>query len=840
MNTGTIIEETVTPETNRQETAMTEETMKINATENGGATTKTHGKTAGLPGVRDGSGERAAPANDGRVDPADDVRADPADGVRVDLSLAGMTCNACARRIERRLSNAPGVRSANVNFATARATVEYDRRATGAAQLIETVKEIGYGASDAAEAGAAEREQEAERAEQVTLRRRFLVATVLSAPVLLVAMSHGRVALFNVSWINWAQLALTLPVICYSGWPFYQSAWIALRHRAADMNTLIATGTGAAFIYSLVVTIAPQLVADTAHDAATMAGMGDGGSVHVAPVYYEAASVIIALILLGRLLEARARGKTSEAIKRLMGLQPPTARVVRADGREVDLPVEAVGVGDTIIVRPGERIPVDGVVTEGASAVNEAMLTGESMPVEKTAGAEVIGATINGTGSFRFRATKVGRDTVLQQIVRMVEQAQGGRAPIARLADTVSGYFTPIVICIAIAAFVIWFIAAPVESRLSYALVSFVSVLIIACPCALGLATPTAVMVGTGRGAEHGILVKGGEALETAHRLTTIVLDKTGTITRGQPAVTDVLPVEGFDADELLRLAAAAERGSEHPLGEALVRRAAELELARGLARAEVGKFNALAGHGVEAEVEGRQVLLGNLKLMSERGIELNDLRERGAMLAAAGKTAMYVAVEGAAAGIIAVADETKAGSKEAIGALKRLGLEVVMITGDNRQTAEAVAREVGIERVLAEVLPEGKAAEVRKLQREGLRVAMVGDGINDAPALAQADIGIAIGTGADVAIEASDITLIRGDLGGVVTAIALSRQTIKVIRQNLFWAFIYNTLGIPLAAGALYPFTGWLLSPVVASAAMALSSVSVVANSLRLKRFRL
>jgi Cu+-exporting ATPase len=458
------------------------------------------------------------------------------------------------------------------------------------------------------------------------------------------------------------------------------------------------------------------------------------------------------------------------------------------------------------------------------------------MPVEKTVGAEVIGATVNGTGSFRFRATRVGRDTALQQIVRMVEGAQGQRAPIARLADVISGYFTPVVICIAIAAFVVWFIVAPPESRVSYALVSFVSVLIIACPCALGLATPTAVMVGTGRGAEHGILVKGGEALETAHQLTTIVFDKTGTITKGEPAVTDVLTVDGYSEDELLRLAAGAERGSEHPIGEAIVRHAGE----RGLAKADVGKFNALAGHGVEAEVEGRHVLLGNLHLMTERGTEVKDLRERAAVLSMEGKTAVYVAIDGVAAGVVAVADKTKAESKEAIGALQALGLEVVMLTGDNPQTAEAVAREVGIKRVLAEVLPEGKAAEVKKLQAAGARVAMVGDGINDAPALAQADIGIAFGTGTDVAIEASDITLIRGDLRGVVTAIALSRQTIKVIRQNLFWAFLYNTLGIPLAAGVLYPFTGWLLSPVIASAAMALSSVSVVTNSLRLKRFRL
>jgi Cu+-exporting ATPase len=868
MNTGTFTQETTTEEATTQDTTMegtpkTSATSNVSATNSDSATPKARGKFADPPDARNANtarvdlasdrradlvrDERVESVRDGRVDLGSgervdlgsDERVDVVSGERVDLSLAGMTCNACARRIERRLSNAEGVRSANVNFATARATVEYDPRATGAAQLIETVKEIGYGASDAGEAGAAEKEQEAARAEEQTLRRRFLVAAVLSAPVLLVAMSHGRIPLFNVSWINWAQLVLTLPVICYSGWPFYQGAWTALRHRAADMNTLIATGTGAAFIYSLVVTIAPQLIAGTAaQDAAMMAGMNHGGAnMPVVPVYYEAASVIIALLLLGRLLEARARGKTSDAIKRLMGLQPRTARVVREDGNEIDLPLEAVGVGDTIVVRPGERVPVDGVVLEGASAVNESMLTGESMPVEKSAGAEVIGATINGTGSFRFRATKVGRDTVLQQIVRMVEQAQGQRAPIARLADVVSGYFTPIVICIAITAFVVWFIAAPVESRLGYALVSFVSVLIIACPCALGLATPTAVMVGTGRGAEHGILVKGGEALETAHRLTTIVLDKTGTITRGQPALTDVSVVAGFNEDELLRLAAAAERGSEHPLGEAIVRRATEL----GIAQAKVAKFNALAGHGVEAEVEGRRVLLGNIKLMSERGVTaLGDLQERAAALTAAGKTVVYVAVEGAAAGIVAVADETKAESKEAISALQRLGLEVVMLTGDNRQTAEAVAREVGIRRVLAEVLPEGKAAEVRKLQSEGKRVAMVGDGINDAPALAAADIGIAIGTGTDVAIEASDITLIRGDLRGVVTAIALSRQTIKVIKQNLFWAFIYNTLGIPLAAGAFYPFTGWLLSPVVASAAMALSSVSVVANSLRLKRFHL
>jgi len=587
--------------------------------------------------------------------------------------------------------------------------------------------------------------------------------------------------------------------------------------------------------------------------------MSMNGALPMTPVYFEAAAVIIALILLGRLLEAGAKGRTSEAIRKLMGLQARTARVVRADGRHEDVPVEEVAPGDVILVRPGEKVPTDGRIVEGSSTLDESMLTGESAPVVKGPGDEVVGATVNGAGAFQFRATRVGRDTVLQQIVRLVEDAQGSRAPVARLADTVSGFFTPAVIIVAVVAFVVWFVAAPVETRLAEALVRFVSVLIIACPCALGLATPTAVMVGTGRGAEAGVLIKGGEALETAHKVRTVVLDKTGTITAGKPGVTDIIAADEFGAgerhgfekeearaavedvrrgaveDELLRLAASVERGSEHPLGSAVVRRAEE----QGLRLAGAENFRALAGRGVEAEVEGRRVLVGSSRLMTERGVEVGGLGARAEALAAEAKTPVFVAVDGRAAGLVAVADPVKAESKDAIAALKKLGLEVVMMTGDDRRTAEAVARAVGVERVLAEVLPEGKAAEVKKLQAEGKRVAMVGDGINDAPALAQADVGIAVGTGADVAIEASDITLVGGSLGGVVTAVMLSRRTMRVIKQNLFWAFVYNTLGIPLAAGALYPLTGWLLSPVFASAAMALSSVSVVANSLRLKKFR-
>jgi Cu+-exporting ATPase len=803
--------------------------------------------------------------------------------------------------VEQSLTKATGVRRAGVNFATSKATVEYDPKTTGVRRLMDVVKDVGYGTAGTARAdfivddsarpsgssrpleehlnalrgvveatfnlgtmevrveylpGAidvrevrkaiesfgyrvaespadnttvnAEAEDQAARgAEYRDLRFKFWLATVLSIPVLVIAMSHGRIGFLNFAWVNWLQLVLTTPVVLYCGAQFYRGAWAAFRHRAADMNTLIAIGTGTAYLYSIAATVAPSVFVRASGEHG---GHGQG----MVPVYYEAASVIIALILLGRMLESRAKGRTGEAIRRLMGLQAKTARVVR-DGQERDIPVEEVVPGDLVVVRPGEKIPVDGVVKDGASTVDESMLTGESLPVEKKVGVEVFGATLNKTGSFRFEATKVGRDTALQQIVRLVQDAQGSKAPIARLADVISGIFTPIVICIAIAAFAVWYIAAPVDTRLTMALLTFVSVLIIACPCALGLATPTAIMVGTGKGAENGVLIKGGEALETAHKLNAIVLDKTGTITKGAPALTDLLPGEGVSDEELLRLVASAERGSEHPLGEAIVR-AAE---ARNLPLATATDFNAISGHGIEATVEGRKLLLGNAKLMRDRGVTVGAFEEQASSLAERGKTPMFAAADGRFLGVVAVADTIKPESKAAIAALKRLGLEVVMLTGDNRRTAEAVAREVGIERVFAEVLPEGKVDRIKALQEEKKLVGMVGDGINDAPALAQADVGMAIGTGTDVAMEASDVTLIRGDLRGVVVALALSKATIRTIRQNLFWAFIYNVLGIPVAAGLLYPFTGWLLSPVIASLAMSFSSVSVVANSLRLKSFR-
>ena len=672
------------------------------------------------------------------------------------------------------------------------------------------------GAAAAAEsADAEERERSAEIAD---LNRRVIFGAVLTAPVLFAVMF---VEFFGVKWMpdllmnHWVQLALITPVMLYTGWPIHRTGWLALAHRTADMNSLITLGTIAAYGYSLVVTFFPgALPAD------------------VQSVYFEAVGVIVTLILLGRLLETKAKAGTGEAIRTLIGLQPRTARVVR-DGVESEVAIEDVALGDVVVVRPGEKLPVDGEVVEGRSPVDESMVTGEPMPVTKTPGATVIGATINQTGSFKYVATRVGADTMLAQIIKLVRQAQGSKAPIQRLADKVSGYFVPVVIALAIWTFVVWSLAGP-PPALVFALVAAVSVLVIACPCALGLATPLSITVGTGKGATAGILIRSAEALETAHKLDTVVLDKTGTITKGAPALTDVLPADGFDADEVLALVAAVELSSEHPLATAIVAGARE----RKLPLAQATAFDSITGQGVRALVGGREVLVGNRRLLAGAGIDPDRLEADSGRLAADGKTPMLVAVDGRPAAVVGVADTLKDGSAAAVAALQIRGIDVVMMTGDNRVTAAAIARQVGIRRVLAEVMPEHKAAEIRRLQAEGRVVGMVGDGINDAPALAQADVGSAIGTGTDVAIESSDITLISGALSGLVTAIDLSRATMRNIRQNLVFAFLYNGIGIPIAAGALYPAFGLRLSPMIAAGAMALSSLSVVANANRLRGF--
>jgi P-type Cu+ transporter len=743
------------------------------------------------------------------------------------FSVSGMTCASCVGRVEKALEKVPGVLETSVNLANERVTVEYLAGEVEPSDLEMAIEGAGYGVvreEDSSVEDSLEREYR-------TLKSDFLLAAALTALILLGSLPHmlGLMLPIPMEWLNVALLLLATPVQFWAGWRFYRGAWGALKHWQANMNTLVVIGTSAAYIYSVVATLAPGLFA---------AGTAD--------VYFDTSALIITLILLGRLLEARAKGRTNEAIKKLARLQARTARVVRGN-EEIDVPVEDVEIGDVLVVRPGEKIPVDGLVLSGVSAVDESMITGESIPVTKREGDEVIGATMNASGSFRFEATKVGEDTTLQQIMRMVEDAQGSKAPIQRLADRISAVFVPVVIGVAAVTFLVWLLLGP-EPALTFALLNTVAVLIIACPCAMGLATPTSIMVGTGKGAESGILIKGGEALEGAHKLDTVVLDKTGTLTRGEPELTDVVVEDGIREEELVRLAASAERASEHPLGEAIVRGVKD----RGLPLAEVDAFEAILGGGIRARVEGRGVLVGSRRFLSESGVSEDGLLSKGEELAREGKTPVFVAVDGEAAGLVAVADVVRDESQEAVEQLHSLGLEVAMITGDNRRTAEAIARELGIDRTLCEVRPEDKAAEVKRLQTEGQRVGMVGDGINDAPALAQADVGIAIGTGTDVAMEAADLTLISGDVRGVARAIELSKATVRNIKQNLFWAFAYNVALIPVAAGILYPLFSdggvpgilspvlgeyGFLNPVLAAAAMALSSVTVLSNALRLRR---
>ena len=762
-----------------------------------------------------------------QVDVAKIVRAVKSAGYQVGaqtrIGIENLRCASCTQLIENELKATPGVLNASVNVATQEATVEYLPPKTTMAQLYSAIETWGYKPRPAESEASVDTQEEAHAREYHRLMNKFWFATAVSLPVLLTAYYQFVPFLRDLSMDTlrglWGATALlTLPVMSWSGSDFFTGAWAAFKHRSANMNTLIALGTGAAWLYSTFAILFPAIFPEGTSEP-----------------FYDVVSVVIALVVLGQALELRAKGQSSEAIKKLLGLQAKTARVIR-DGREMDLPLEEVLVGDVIQVRPGEKVPVDGLIVEGSSSVDESMLTGESLPVSKKQGDEVIGATINKTGAFRFRATKVGKDTALAQIVKMVQDAQNSKAPIARLADTISGYFVPIVMILAVWTFVVWFVIGP-QPSLVYALVTSVTVLIIACPCALGLATPMSLMVGIGKGAEHGILIRSGEALQTARALNTVVLDKTGTITKGKPELTDTILSSQWtsSAAELLRLAASVETVSEHPLAEAIV----EGAKSQKIDLASPQNFEAIPGHGVIAQVDGRTVILGNLKMMKLENIALGDLESTAAQLADDGKTPMYVAIDNRAAGVVAVADTVKEDSAEAIKALQALGIEVVMITGDNRRTAEAIARNVGITRVLAEVLPEDKANNVHQLQREGKKVAMVGDGINDAPALAQADVGLAIGTGTDVAIEASDITLIKGSLKGVVTAIEVSRATMKNIYQNLVGAFIYNVLGIPVAMGLLFPFFGLLLSPLIAGAAMAFSSVTVVGNANRLRGFK-
>lgn len=747
------------------------------------------------------------------------------------LQISGMSCAACASNVEKAIRQVDGVVSCAVNFGAEQATIEFNPEQTNLTVIQRAVEQAGYGATLAAAFGE-ESETAAETLDRERDRaQRRLLQKVIFGGVISIILMVGMLPMmtgWHIGWIPawlhhpWVQWVLATPVMVWCGQEFFVGAWKGLKHRSADMNTLVALGTGAAYLYSFAVTLAPQFLILQGLEVA---------------VYYEAAVVIITLILLGRFLEHRARKQTSEAIRHLMGLQAKTARVIR-DGRSVDIPIGDVVVGDVVLVRPGEKIPVDGEVIEGHSTVDESMVTGEPIPVTKTPGDEVVGATINKSGSFQFRASRVGKDTLLAQIVRLVQEAQGSKAPIQKLADQVTGWFVPVVMAIALLTFLVWF---GVTRNITLALITMVSVLIIACPCALGLATPTSIMVGTGKGAENGILIKGGESLELAHRITTVVLDKTGTLTAGKPTVTDFVTVAGTAHQhelKLLKLVAAVEQNSEHPLAEAIMQYAERQEInLHDLPKVE--RFEAIAGRGVQGVVADRLVQIGTHRWLQDLKIDTQALDARAAALASEAKTTALIAVDGRIEGLLAIADALKPNSLEAVRRLQSMGLEVVMLTGDNRQTAESVARAVGINHVIAEVRPDQKAESIKALQQKGKIVAMVGDGINDAPSLAQADVGIAIGTGTDVAIAASDITLISGDLQGIIAAIQLSRATLRNIRQNLFFAFIYNIIGIPIAAGVLYPVLGWLLNPVVAGAAMACSSISVVTNALRLKRFQ-
>ncbi len=746
---------------------------------------------------------------------------------RLDIGVGGMTCAACVGRVERAIAKLPGTLEVSVNLTTGKARVIHLPEIVTAVRIGEAIDAAGYEVREAqGEEPGEDRERAARQAEIASLQRDVMVAAAFAVPLLLVAMSRmlpgaGNIMLSLLTERGWmgVEWVLATPVLFYAGRRFYVHGWVEISHLNPGMNTLVMLGAGAAYLYSLLALLVP-------------AAFPEGTAV----TYFEAAGVIITLILVGRLLEAVARGRTSEAIRKLMRLQVGTACVLR-DGVETEVPIEAVVVGDLVLVRPGERLPVDGVVTEGASFVDESMITGEPIPVEKRPGAEVVGGTVNKTGAFTLRATRVGADTVLSQIIRMVEQAQGDKPPIQRLADRIAAVFVPVVMAVALATFALWLVIGP-ASALSFAFVTAVSVLLIACPCAMGLATPTAIMVGTGKGAEMGVLVRNGAALETLARIDIVVLDKTGTLTRGRPALTDFLDAAsggaGDASPEILGLVAAAESRSEHPIAEAIVRAAKE----RGLELPAVTEFRAEPGFGVDAQAGGHRVQVGADRYMEQLGLDISGARDAAERLASDGKTPLFAAIDGKLAAVIGVADSLKDGSVEAVAALHSLGLEVAILTGDNRLTAQAIARAVGIDRVLAEVLPDQKAEEVGRLQAAGRKVAFVGDGINDAPALARADVGIAIGTGTDIAMEAGDIILMSGDLRGIVNATALSKRTLRIIRYNFFWAYAYNVALIPVAAGVLYPLFGLLLNPMLAAAAMSTSSIFVVTNSLRLKRF--